>query len=93
MRTILGAFHAQTLTLTAATATHLIGSGATRPTDGRKSLVVKNTSGAVLYIGGPGVNAMDGYELAAGEAFPADSVGGLYAFSTAGGPVQILEGF
>lgn len=93
MRTILGAFHAQTLTLTAATATHLVGSGATRPADGRKSLVVKNTSGAVLYIGGPGVTAANGYPLNAGEAFPADSVGGLYALSAAGGTVNILEGF
>lgn len=93
MRTILGAFWAQKLALPAGTATPLVGSGDGRPTDARKSLVLKNATGNVLYIGGSNVDAANGYPLDSGEVFPADSVGGLYGFSVAGGNVSLLEGF
>ncbi|WP_156372748.1 hypothetical protein [Deinococcus sp. Leaf326] len=93
MNHVISRTHGSRVTLPAATPTRLIGTGADRPPSTRLTVFVNNTSGAPLFLGGPGANASTGYTLAAGATLTLDAADGLWGYSTAGGGVDLLEGF
>lgn len=86
---VTGVQTATKLTLTANTATPLSLAALPYP---RTTVTIKNSTGAVLYVGGAGVTAAQGFPLAADERLTMDSGGGLYGLSVAGGDVHLLEG-
>ena len=90
MRTILTKFHSEAVSLTAGAPKVLNGTGADRPTP-RLSLMV--SSATLFFVGGPDVNATNGFPVPAAQTFSFDSTDGLYAFSASAITVSILEGF
>lgn len=56
------------------------------------SVLIKNTGGATIYIGGSTVDAVDGFPIAAGESVSLDLVAGeeLYAISAGSVDVNFL---
>jgi type II secretory pathway component PulC len=92
MQRIFGQFNAEPVALTANQPKLLTGVAATRPAY-RLTVIVKNTSGATLYLGGPGLTAANGYPVDAANILTVDAADGLYGLSVAGGTVNILEGF
>ena len=90
MRTILGKFHSEAVSLTAGTAKVLNGTGTDRPTP---RLNITLGSGTAFFVGGPDVNATNGFLIAANQPYSFDSTDGLYAFSASAITVNILEGF
>ena len=90
MRTILTKFHSEAVSLTAGTPKVLNGTGTDRPTP-RLNLTLAGTT--VFFIGGPDVNATNGFPVAANQPYSFDATDGLYAFSASAITVNILEGF
>ena len=93
MRTILGRLHAETVTV-GTTATVLDGDDTTRPTSPRLTVLIANTSGASIFLGGPAVTTTTGYALIAGAEVTFDATNGaIYAVAAAATDVKLLEGF
>lgn len=90
---ILGQFNSERVALGAATATLLNGVTATRPAFQRGLLVINNTTAATVFIGGSNVNDTNGLPVAAAGSLTVEAADGVYAYSVAGGNIQILEGF
>ena len=90
MRTILGKFHSEAVSLSAGAAKVLNGTGTDRPTP-RLNITVSGTT--LFFVGGPDVNATNGFPVAANQPYSFDATDGLYGFSASAITVNILEGF
>lgn len=90
VRTVLGKFHSESVSLSAGVAKVLNGTGTDRPTP-RLNLTL--LSPAAIYLGGPDVSASNGLPWPANTALSLDCMDGLWAFSAGATTVAILEGF